>query len=122
MANQLIEALRVNDLSKGKKADNYFDANASVISYSTGFPVMDYYLGYRVNVFNKNGEYQYDYPNLGITAGSYVLFIGKPSTSKTATAVSIAANIVRPFENGAVIHYDLEGAMNYSRIQAQWIK
>ena len=118
MANQLIEALRVNDLSKGKKADNYFDANASVISYSTGFPVMDYYLGYRVNVFNKNGEYQYDYPNLGITAGSYVLFIGKPSTSKTATAVSIAANIVRPFENGAVIHYDLEGAMNYSRIQA----
>ena len=29
-----------------------------------------------------------------------------------------AANIVRPFENGSVIHFDLEQSANYSRIQA----
>ena len=105
--NALIAALRANDALKGKKADNYFDANASVISYSTGFPVLDYYLGYTVNVCKEDGTLDYSYPSLGITAGSYVLFVGKPSTSKTATAVKIAANIVRPFNNGTIIHFDL---------------
>ena len=116
--NYLIDALRANDAAKGKKADNYFDCNASVISYSTGFPVLDYYLGYKVNVCDENGTFISSYPSLGITAGSFVMFIGKPSTSKTATAVKIAANIVRNFDNGTVIHFDLEQAMNYSRIQA----
>jgi len=116
--NVLIEALRANEASKGKKADDYFNCNASVISYNTGFPVLDYYLGYKVNVSDEEGNFVESYPSLGITAGSYVLFIGKPSTSKTATAVKIAANIVRNFDNGSVIHFDLEQAMNYSRIQA----
>ena len=106
--NLLIEALRSNEAAKGKKADNYFDCNASVISYSTGFPELDYKLGYKVNVCDADGNYVSSYPSLGITAGSYVLFIGKPSTSKTATAVKIASNIVRPFDNGTVIHYDLK--------------
>ena len=116
--NILVEALRANEAAKGKKSDDYFNCNASVISYSTGFPVLDYYLGYKVNVCNEDGEYVTSYPSVGITAGSYVLFVGKPSTSKTATAVKIAANIVRRFDNGTIIHFDLEQAMNYSRIQA----
>ena len=116
--NLLVEALRANDANRGKKADNYFDCNASVISYSTGFPELDYKLGYKVNVCDEDGNYVSSYPSLGITAGSYVLFIGKPGTSKTATAVKIASNIVRKFDNGVIIHFDLEQAMNYSRIQA----
>lgn len=111
--NFLIEALRE---SGGKK--NLFENNASVISYKTGFPVLDYYLGYRVNVFDeKTNELTTSYPCIGITAGSYIEFIGKPSTSKTTTAVQVAANIVRKFDNGSVIHFDLEQAMNYTRIQ-----
>lgn len=117
--NFLAEALRLNDANRGKKADGYFNCNGSIISYSTGFPVLDYYLGYKVNVFDpETDEFKYSYPTLGIAAGSYVLFIGKPSTSKTATAVKIAANIVRPFQNGMIVHFDIEQAMNYSRIQA----
>lgn len=117
--NFLAEALRLNDANRGKKADGYFNCNGSIISYSTGFPVLDYYLGYKVNVFDpETDEFKYSYPTLGIAAGSYVLFIGKPSTSKTATAVKIASNIVRPFQNGMIIHFDIEQAMNYSRIQA----
>lgn len=110
--NLLIDALRNN----GGKND-YFDCNASVISYKTGFPVLDYYLGYKVNVYDENDNYVSSYPSIGITAGSYIEFIGKPSTSKTTTAVQIASNIVRPFDNGTIIHFDLEQAMNYSRIQ-----
>lgn len=111
--NFLIECLREETGKKG-----LFNANASVISYKTGFPVLDYYLGYRVNVFDeKTGELKVSYPCIGVTAGSYVEFIGKPSTSKTTTAIQIAANIVRNFDNGSVIHFDLEQAMNYTRIQ-----
>lgn len=111
--NFLVEALR-----KNSSKNNYFDCNASVISYKTGFPVLDYYLGYKVNVFDDSDKLIDTYPSIGITAGSYVEFIGKPSTSKTTTAVQIASNIVRNFDNGVVIHFDLEQAMNYSRIQA----
>ena len=62
--NLLVEALRANDASRGKKADNYFDCNASVISYSTGFPELDYKLGYKVNVCDEDGNYQSSYPSL----------------------------------------------------------
>jgi RecA/RadA recombinase len=110
--NFLVEALRNNNTKS-----NYFDCNASVISYKTGFPVLDYYLGYKVNVFDKDNNLTDSYSSIGITAGSYIEFIGKPSTSKTTTAVQIAANIVRDFDNGVVIHFDLEQAMNYTRIQ-----
>ena len=116
--NLLIQALRDNEIAKGKKGDDYFNPNASIVSYSTGIPVLDYSLGYKVNVCDKDGNFVDSYASLGITAGSYVCFIGKPSTSKTATAIKIAANIVRPFDNGSVMHFDLEQAMNYSRIQA----
>lgn len=110
--NFLIEALRNN----GSK-NNYFESNASVISYKTGFPLLDYYLGYKLTVYDENDQFVEARPEIGITAGCYVEFIGKPSTSKTTTAVQIASNIVRPFDNGSVIHFDLEQAMNYSRIQ-----
>lgn len=99
--NYLLESLRANDAKT-----NYFENNASVVSYKTGFPVLDYYLGYKVNVMGDENKLIMQYNSLGITAGSYVLFIGKPSTGKTTTAVQIAANIVRPYDNGFVIHFD----------------
>lgn len=110
--NPLIQALRAND------KDGKFDCNASVISYKTGFPVLDYYLGYKVNVYDDNENIIESYPAVGIPAGSFILFAGKPSSSKTTTAVQIASNIVRPFDNGTVLHFDIEQAMNYTRIQA----
>ena len=111
--NVLITNLREN---QGKN-DSYFEHDASTISYKTGIPQLDYYLGYRVNIlYNANGENS-SYPSLGITGGSFVTFIGKSSTGKTTAAVQIAANIVRPFDCGTVLHFDLEQAMNYSRIQ-----
>ena len=111
--NLLIERLREN----APKGENYFDCNATVVSYKTGFPVLDYYIGYLVNVNDKNDNIVDQYPMIGIPGGCFVTAIGKPSTSKTTTMVQIAANIVREFDCGTVIHFDLEQAMNYSRIQ-----
>lgn len=102
----------------GSKNADLFSSNASVISYRTGIPVLDYYLGYIVNVYDDDDNLITQYPCIGITAGSMCTFIGKPSTSKTSTAISIAANIVRNFDNGLIIHFDLEQSANFSRIQA----
>jgi len=109
----IVEALKSTD----KKDEDYFDGNASVVTYKTGIPQLDYYLGYRVNVYDKDDQVIDSYPSIGITGGSMVTFIGKPSTAKTTTAAQVAANIVRPFKNGFIVHFDLEQAMNYSRIQ-----
>ena len=111
--NVLIQSLR----ESGAKDADLFKTNVTVVSYKTGIPVLDYYLGYLVNVYDENDNLIDCYPEIGIPAGSFCTFIGKPSTSKTSTAVSIAANIVRPFKNGAVFHFDLEQAMTMSRIQ-----
>lgn len=110
--NFLIDALRT-----ANPKSSMFMGDASVVSYKTGFPLLDYYLGYRVNVHDENNQIIEQYPSIGIAAGCYLTFIGKPSTGKTTMAIQIASNIVRPFDNGTVIHYDLEKAMNYSRIQ-----
>lgn len=115
MGKFLLDALReVGEVSKGK---NLFERNATTISYKTGIPILDYYLGYMVNVYNDNNEIVDRYASLGITGGSYVTVIGKSSTAKTSAIVGLAANIVRPFENGSIIHFDLEQAMTYSRAQ-----
>ena len=108
----LIQSLRLNN-----PKSNMFNGDASVISYKTGFPVLDYYLGYKVNVYDENNDIIDQYPCIGISAGCYLCFIGKPSTGKTTVGVQIAANIVRNFDNGFVVHFDLEKAMNYTRIQ-----
>lgn len=111
--NPLIAALKAN----AAKGEDYFSNNATVVSYKTGFPVLDYYLGYQVNVYDKDDKLEMSYPSIGIPAGSIVTGIGKPSTGKTTIFSQIAANIVRPFESGFVLHFDLEQSQNYSRIQ-----
>ena len=112
--NQLIQNLR--ETTRGKDGKSLFDINASTISYKTGYAVLDYHLGYMVRVHDLDGNFIEEYPSMGVPAGSWVTFIGKPSTGKTTICEQIAANIVRPFKNGSVIHFDLEHAGNYSRI------
>lgn len=112
--NLLLESLR----EIGAKNADLYTSNATVISYKTGIPVLDYYLGYLVQVYDETDTLVDCYPEIGIPAGSMVTCIGKPSTSKTSTAIGIAANIVRDFDNGLIFHFDLEQAMNYSRVQS----
>lgn len=107
--NTLAEAMR----GLNSKA---FNPKTSILSYKTGFPVLDYHLGYLVNVYDDEDNVIDTYPALGINAGCFATFIGKPSTGKTTLAIQIAANIVRNFPNGMVVHFDLEEALNYTRI------
>lgn len=109
--NILLQALRNNE-----KGGELFDSNGTFISYKTGFPALDYTMGFTVNVYNDEGTVESQYPALGITAGSIVTIVGKSHVGKTTLAIQIASNIVRPFANGFVLHYDLEGGTNMTRI------
>lgn len=109
--NVLMEALRSND-----KTGELFENNSTFTAYKTGYPALDYNLGFNVNVFNDNDELIETYPALGVTTGSIVTIIGKSHVGKTTLAIQIASNIVRPFPSGVVIHYDLEGGTNMTRI------
>lgn len=119
-SNILLDALIADGQARGNKDEHYFDHNASVISYKTGLPPLDYYLGYKVYIpVNKNKpDMPPYYENLGITAGSYVCLVGRPGTAKTAFAIGVAGNIIAPFKNSLCIHLDIEGAANYSRVQS----
>ena len=111
--NILLEALRSN-----AKIGNMFTTNSTFTAYRTGFPALDYSMGFNVNVFDADGNVKEVYPSIGVTCGSIVTIIGKTHVGKTTFATQIGSSIVRPFDNGFVIHFDLEGGTNMTRISA----
>lgn len=108
--------LLIDALQSDSKTGYLFHTSSTYSAYKTGFPILDYAMGFNVNVFNKEGKLDYTYPALGITAGSIVTIIGKTHVGKTTLAIQIASNIVRPYPNGTVMHFDLEGGTNLTRI------
>ena len=92
-----------------------FESNTMIDSYKTGIAPLDYYLGYMLNVYDNDDNIVDSYPCLGFNGGCNILTIGKSSTAKTSVDLFLAAMIIRPYENGIIIHYDLEQAMNLTR-------
>lgn len=111
MEDLLLDVLKEN---QGKN-ETLFESSTMNICYKTGIAPLDYALGYTVNVHNEEGDVVDTYPSLGITCGTNLMSIGKSSTAKTSLLLFLAANIVRPFKNGTIIHCDLEQAMTISR-------
>lgn len=105
----------LDSLASNPNCGDLFKSNMMVDSYKTGIAPLDYYLGYRLNVYDDNNEIIDSYPALGLNGGCYIMDIGKSSTAKTSIMLFIAGMIVRPFDNGLIIHYDLEQAMNPTR-------
>jgi RecA/RadA recombinase len=111
MANPLLELLRKND------KHGLFRSSDTSISYETGFAPFDYRNGYMVKVIDIHEKLVESYSSTGLVGGTYTTIIGKSGTAKTTFAVQVAANIVKKFPSGMVIHYDLEQALNYTRIK-----
>jgi ABC-type dipeptide/oligopeptide/nickel transport system ATPase subunit len=97
-----------------KKSKDVFlssgDARTS-FGFRTGIDLLDYRNGRRVKV--RNGK---SYLSLGIDEGSYIAIIGRPGSGKTALAIQMAKNIVEPYEDGIILHYDIEKGTNETRI------
>lgn len=110
------EALLLDILREQQgKNEDFFDSSTMNICYKTGVAELDYRLGYMVNVFSETGEIVEQYPALGVTCGTNVMTIGKSGTAKTSMLLQWAANIVRPFPQGSIVHFDLEQAMTLAR-------
>lgn len=109
MDNLLLKRLREND------QDNLFEQSNSLVPYKTGLDLLDYRLGYKLVAKDMDENIIGNHDAIGVVGGSFITLIGKSGTAKTAMACKMAANIVKPYRNGLVIHFDLEGAMTLTR-------
>lgn len=106
-----------NLLQKNNKKTGLFNRTQTSPSYSTGFLPIDYMNGYILNAKNALDEVVARQKVLGMVGGSFVTIIGKSGVAKTSFAIQMASNIVRPFESGMVVHYDVEQATTSTRIK-----
>ena len=83
------------------------------VCYPTGFLNFDFMNGAIVDV--KSVEHNFRYYSAGIPDGSLVICAGRSGCGKTTATVQMAANIVRPFQNSAIFHDDIEGGITYTR-------
>lgn len=107
----LINAFR-NEVGKEKDKRLSEEAGADV-AYSTGFLALDFLNGTMVHV--QSEEKNYKYYSCGIADGSIVMVIGRSGCGKTTFVEQIAANIVRPFEEGIIYEDNIEGGIIESR-------
>lgn len=112
MANRLLNKLREKD-KKG-----LFSSSQVSVNYPTGFLPFDYLNGYKVKVVDMNENLLGTYDATGISGGTFVTIIGKSGVAKTTWTIQTAFNIVKNFSDDAFIMcYDLEQALNYTRIK-----
>lgn len=82
--------------------------------YPTGISVIDYTLGYRVNVRNQSGSIVKQRICLGLQAGSFDVLTGATQSFKTTIGMQMAANIAYA-NNGNIVHIDAENRLSLQR-------
>ncbi len=98
----------------GKEKDKRLSEEAGAdVAYSTGFLALDFLNGTMVHV--QSEEKNYKYYSCGIADGSIVMVIGRSGCGKTTFVEQVAANIVRPFEEGVIYEDNIEGGIIESR-------
>lgn len=107
----LINAYR-EKVAKEKDKRLSEEAGADV-AYSTGFLALDFLNGTMVHV--KSDTKDYKYYSCGLADGSIVMVIGRSGCGKTTFVEQVAANIVRPFENGLIYEDNIEGGIIETR-------
>ena len=85
-------------------------------SYSTGISVIDYSLGYEVNIKDASGTLIGKRLCLGIQAGTFNVITGPTQSFKTTIGMIIAANIAMN-NGGNVIHLDAENRLVIQRLK-----
>lgn len=112
MGSILMDAVR-NLMAQSKDPRVSSEAQMDVC-YPTGFLNFDFLNGCIVKITNPECPVR-QYYSCGIPDGSMVEFIGRSGSGKTTAIVQMAANIVRPFEEGCIYHDDIEGGSTEAR-------
>jgi len=90
--------------------------NIASIGYPTKLLPLDFRNGYQVNVCDKSGKIVKRWANIGLFGGSFITIAGKPGVAKTAFAIYSGSQIIRPYPEAEIYHFDLEGSSNLSRM------
>lgn len=109
----------------GGGSSRVFSKNTLIdYSYSTGIPIIDYALGYEVNVFDGD-TFIKKRTCLGLQAGSFNVVTGRTQAYKTTICIKIIAEIAYKY-GGNIVHYDaeqrlvLQRAKNLSKLPGDW--
>lgn len=103
-------------LSKCKDIRQSKEASCGV-SYPTGSINFDFKNGQVIYVKDQKTGNEFKYYSLGVADGSLNTIIGRSGCGKTTWALQSAANIVRNFSNGFIMHEDIEGGISEPRKQ-----
>ena len=103
-------------LSMGDASEVFTKNNLIDFSYPTGISVIDYSLGYEVNVKDESGRLIMKRTCLGIQAGSFNVITGATQSFKTTLGMQMCANIAYA-NNGNVIHLDAENRLVVQRLK-----
>lgn len=111
--SKLIQSFN-EQMASGKDGYRHKESTNDV-SYSSGFANLDYLNGQLVHVITETDDFYY--PMLGFPDGKGIGCIGNSGVGKTTLLIQMAAEIIRPFKNGAIWHMDLESGTNGHRIE-----
>ena len=101
----------------GGGTSKVFEKNTLVdYCYPTGISVIDYYLGYIVNVRDESGQIIKQRECIGLQAGSFNVLTGATQSFKTTLGMQMASNIAYQF-NGNVVHIDAENRLSLQRVK-----
>lgn len=99
----------------GGGTSKVFEKNSLVdYCYPTGISVIDYALGYRVNVRDSSGKIIKQRVCLGLQTGSINVLTGPTQSFKTTIGTQMSANIAYA-HNGNIIHIDAENRLSLQR-------
>lgn len=102
-------------IMSGGGTSKVFEKNTLVdYCYSTGVSVIDYALGYRVNVRDETGAIIKQRICLGLQAGSFNVLTGPTQSFKTSIGMQMCANIGYGHD-GNIVHIDAENRLSLQR-------
>lgn len=112
MANMLLDRLKAKTKKKGS-----FITSQSPVTYSTGFITLDFRNGALVESRDDDDNLIETRPSVGIVGGSFLTVTGKSGTAKTTLMIQVGASMVKHFDNGLFLIFDLEQSLTMSRIK-----
>lgn len=110
-------SLLLDSLLKSDKKGLFKVDNTSIFGFPSGNPLIDALNGYLVCVPNKDHtDLDHTWYNKGIMGGQFIMVIGNSGVGKSAFCIQCAANIVKDYDEGLVIHADAEHTSSYPHI------
>ena len=94
---------------------NTVEEATAEVQYPTGFTMLDYANGQRINVDDPEHDRVYSYDSVGIVDGSVNIFIGRSGSGKSTLIKQAAANIVKRFPRSIIIEDSIEGGIMSNR-------